>query len=151
MIALCIQKIDDVRGRPPCPRFSHAATSFKNMTGEFCLVISGGRNDEVYSRIHNVALNDLCIYNANRREWQALAMYGTIPTSRWSHTICMNGENRGDGFIVLGGVNLDSYLKPKMHLFSILNSFIAGGEDDEKLDILKQSVSEKVDIIKQTV
>ena len=40
------------------------------------MIIYGGRNDSLYAKTQNVALNDICIYNANLNEWQTLAMYG---------------------------------------------------------------------------
>ena len=48
-------------GKPPIPRYSHAACFIKNY-----LVIHGGRNDEIYTSLGNVALNDLHLYDVNR-------------------------------------------------------------------------------------
>ena len=63
----------------------HSATIFRNQ-----LVISGGRSDFMYSFIHNVALNDMHIYDIGTNTWAAIALYGDIPNSRWGHTLCAN-------------------------------------------------------------
>ena len=68
-------------------------------------------------------MNDICIYNINKKEWQVLAMYGQMPCSRWSHILTMNGAGRGDGFLVFGGVNLKSYCKSRIYQFQIWNSW----------------------------
>lgn len=47
-------------GRPPAPRFAHAACFINNY-----LVIHGGRNDDLFSSIRNVALNDIHLYDIN--------------------------------------------------------------------------------------
>lgn len=75
-LGLNIQKIDNYSGKPPCPRIQHNATLFKDWNSHFLLVIYGGRNDALFAKTHNVALNDICIFNVNKLEWQALAMYG---------------------------------------------------------------------------
>lgn len=115
-INLMQQRIVDFKGKPPCPRIQHSATSFKNWDNHFFLVIYGGRNDSIYQNVQNVALNDLCMFNVNTREWIAIGIYGQMPCSRWSCTISSNGFSRGnDGFLILGGVNLKNYCKTKLY------------------------------------
>ena len=102
----------------------HSTTVFRDWNQHYLLVIYGGRNDQIFARTQNVALNDICLYNVNRQEWQALAMYGDVPCSRWSHCFTMNrGEGAGnrDGFLVFGGVNLRNYCRSKVYQFQILN------------------------------
>ena len=51
------------------------------------MVVYGGRNDDMYQHNRNVALNDICMFNVNKREWIAIAMYGMFPNSRWAHCL----------------------------------------------------------------
>lgn len=68
-------------GKPPCPRYQHASCIFGNK-----LVIHGGRNDKEYSKIKNVALNDLHILDLSQMMWMQIGIYGeSIPESRWGH------------------------------------------------------------------
>jgi hypothetical protein len=39
-------------------------------------VIYGGRNDAIFAQTNNVALNDICIFNINKKVWEALAIFG---------------------------------------------------------------------------
>ena len=87
-------------GRGPIARSQHAATFFKNQ-----LVIFGGRNDEVFPTIKNVALNDLHIYDVAKNRWATIAIYGDMPESRWGHRLVAN-ENK---IMLFGGMNLSSY------------------------------------------
>lgn len=75
-LALNLKRIDDYKGKPPCPRILHSSTVFKDWNNHYLLVIYGGRNDGLYAKTKNVALNDICLYNVNKNEWQVLAMYG---------------------------------------------------------------------------
>ena len=77
-----IKKLEPA-GKPPVPRYGHAACFIKNY-----LVIHGGRNDEIYSSLRNVALNDLHLYDVNLNQWLAVAIYSYVPISRWGHRMC---------------------------------------------------------------
>jgi hypothetical protein len=48
-------------GKPPCPRYQHSTTFIQQY-----LVIYGGRNDDMYQEIRNVALNDLHLYDLTK-------------------------------------------------------------------------------------
>ena len=88
-------------GRGPLPRYSHAATFFRNQ-----LVIHGGRNDAIFPAIKNVALNDLHVLDVATKRWCTLALYGeSIPESRWGHCIVANDSK----IMIFGGMNLTSY------------------------------------------
>lgn len=69
-------------GRPPAPRYGHAATFIQKY-----LIIHGGRNDDMYNSIKNVALNDLHMYDINLNAWLTVAIYGEIPPGRWGHSL----------------------------------------------------------------
>jgi hypothetical protein len=60
-----MRRISQFSGRPPCPRIFHGTTTFKDWNKHNFLVIYGGRNDQIYARTQNVALNDICMYNVN--------------------------------------------------------------------------------------
>ena len=47
----------------------------------------------IFTKTNNVALNDICIYNINKNEWEPLCMFGQMPSSRWGH--CTVGYNSG--------------------------------------------------------
>lgn len=113
-----MRKISNCSGRPPCPRIMHSATVFKDWHKHNHLVIYGGRNDTIYARTQNVALNDICLLNLHRLEWITLAMYGPMPCSRWSHCFTLNrGGDTADGFLIFGGVNLRNYCKSRIYQF----------------------------------
>ena len=56
-------------------------------TGHQLLVIYGGRNDKIFEFTGSVALNDICIFNINLRQWEAIAMFGQLPMSRFKHAM----------------------------------------------------------------
>ena len=87
-------------------------------------MIYGGRNDAIYPQTSNIALNDICIYNINKNTWEALALFGQMPCSRWSHFISqVRGDTleAQDGFLMFGGANLQSYCRSIMWNFSLHN------------------------------
>lgn len=141
----------------------HATTVFKDWNKHRLLVIYGGRNDQIYQRTSNVALNDISIFNVNKLEWTTLAMYGEMPCSRWSHCFTLNrGYSSGsvDGFLVFGGVNLTNYCKSRVYQFQILNKWYvpkgaAAAQDgaieeiDEKLQMMISSVKQKTELAKE--
>lgn len=157
VINIKTKKITKFSGKPPCPRIMHCATMFKDWNKHHHLVIYGGRNDTIFSKTQNVALNDICMFNLNRQEWTAIAMYGQMPCSRWSHCFSLNrGGSSGciDGFLVFGGVNLRNYCKPRMYQFQILNKWYQPkgadlDEEDERLQVLMANVRQKTDLIKE--
>ena len=85
------------------------------------LFIYGGRNEEIFQKTENVALNDICIFNLNKKEWVAVAMYGRMPCSRWSHVVLPNRSHNADQVFVFGGMNLNNYCKAELYTFQILN------------------------------
>jgi len=92
-----------------------------NANEERLLVIYGGRNDSIFANTKNVALNDICIFNVNLKQWISLVIYGTHPCSRWSHLMVPNRGWNADGMLVFGGVNLNNYCKSRLHTFLISN------------------------------
>ncbi len=50
-----------------------------------------------------MALNDLHIYDVATNRWNAIAMYGDIPGSRWGHTLVSNEQK----IMLFGGMNLN--------------------------------------------
>ncbi len=76
ILAVKYKKITNFSGKPPCARIMHSAVHFQDWNKHHFLVIYGGRNDTIYSRTQNVALNDICMFNVNKREWTLIAMYG---------------------------------------------------------------------------
>lgn len=116
-----LKQITEFKGRPPCPRISAASCMIKNICDEPLLVIYGGRNDAIFAGTKNVAINDVCIYNTVHCEWNSLAFFGVQPCSRWSHMLLPNRQFNPDGFLLLGGVNLNNYCKSKVYSFQLLN------------------------------
>ena len=84
-------------------------------------MIFGGRNNEVYPIIKNVALNDLHIYDIAKNRWSSLALYGDIPESRWGHRLVAN-ENK---IMLFGGMSLTSYCESVIFDILIGKSFLA--------------------------
>jgi hypothetical protein len=92
------------KGRPPCARYAHQATSISK--GRY-LVISGGRNNSMYKNLGNIAMNDLHLFNTQSFEWETVAMYGLIPLSRWNHSILSVDDER---LVIFGGLNMTAYM-----------------------------------------
>lgn len=92
------------KGRPPAPRYAHQTCSLQN--GKY-LVISGGRSNELFKTMGNIALNDFHLLNTQRFEWETLAMYGPLPLSRWNHSIVNVDE---DKLLIFGGLNMTTYM-----------------------------------------
>lgn len=82
-------------------------------------MISGGRNEELYGSINNVALNDYHLYDLKHNAWCVLALYGDIPSSRWGHMLVGEGVDdiKKDRVLMLGGVNLNSYCDSTIYEF----------------------------------
>jgi hypothetical protein len=69
-----------------------------------------------------VALNDICIFNINKNMWEALAIFGQMPCSRWSHTLShVSGETKDseDGFLMFGGASLKSFCRTLIWKFTL--------------------------------
>lgn len=113
-VRLVIQSVKP-EGRGPIARAQHSATFFKNQ-----LVIYGGRNDNVYTLIKNVALNDLHIYDCKLNRWAAIAIYGDIPGSRWGHKLVAN-ENK---IVLFGGMNLSTYCESVLFDFHLDDNIV---------------------------
>ena len=101
-------------GRPPAPRALHTASFLSSRY----LAIYGGKNERIYTQIRNIALNDVCLYDVEKNCWEALAMFGNVPSSRWGHAMCSH-EGR---LIVLGGINLKSYCSGNAKVFDTSNA-----------------------------
>lgn len=101
-------------GKPPVPRYGHAACFIKSY-----LVIHGGRNDEIFSSMRNVALNDLHLYDINLNQWMAVAIYSYVPISRWGHRMCAEQNASQDyqtnRILLFGGINLKSFCDSSVH------------------------------------
>lgn len=92
------------KGRAPDARYAHQACSISK--GKY-LVISGGRSNTLYKQIGNIAMNDINLFNTQTFEWEALAMYGQIPLSRWNHSLVSVEE---DKLLIFGGLNMNTYM-----------------------------------------
>lgn len=81
----------------------------------------------IFAKTNNVALNDICVFNINKREWEPLCMFGQMPCSRWSHiTVPVSSNSRdkfgllneqNDTLFVFGGINLNSYCRSAIYTF----------------------------------
>ena len=102
-------------GRGPIARSQHSTTFFKGK-----LVIFGGRNDDIFPVIKNVALNDLHIYEVDANRWATIAMYGEIPGSRWGHRLVSN-DNK---IMLFGGMNLNFYCESVVYDIHISKCYL---------------------------
>ena len=87
-------------GTPPEPRWLHSAEHL----GKY-LYIFGGRNVGLFKYIHNTALNDIHIFDIEKKSWKTLAIYGYLPTSVWGHSSTVHDNQ----IVIFGGKNLDRY------------------------------------------
>lgn len=120
-IGLTVKKIENYTGMPPCPRSQFQMTNLQS-NGEQLLIVYGGRNDVIFKQTQNVALNDICVFNINKHQWEALAVFGQMPCSRWSHFMTkVNGDtdSAADGILIFGGVNIKSYCRSILWNFSL--------------------------------
>ena len=54
--------------------------------------------------------------------WEALAIFGQMPCSRWSHTLShVSGETKDseDGFLMFGGASLKSFCRTLIWKFTL--------------------------------
>lgn len=83
-------------------------------------MIFGGRNDDIFPVIKNVALNDLHIYEVDANRWATIAMYGEIPGSRWGHRLVSN-DNK---IMLFGGMNLNFYCESVVYDIHISKCYL---------------------------
>jgi hypothetical protein len=93
-------KLIKAHGAPPPPRCMHTA----ELLGKY-LCIFGGKNEKMFGKLKNTALNDIHMYDIEFKTWKTLAIYGYIPMSRWgaSSTVYRNK------IVIFGGKNLDTF------------------------------------------
>ena len=87
-------------GTPPPPRCLHVAEH----VGKY-LYIFGGRNPSLFKQIQNTALNDIHLFDIEKRAWTTIALYGYLPQSIWGHSSTVYDSK----IIIFGGKNLDRY------------------------------------------
>lgn len=120
-MSFILSQVTDYKGRPPCPRISASSQVIKTPDEEVLLVIYGGRNDQIFPVIGNVALNDICIFSVNFKTWTSLAIFGMQPCSRWSTIMLPNRKHQPDGILVFGGVNLNNYCTSRLYQLQVVN------------------------------
>jgi len=76
------------------------------------LAIFGGRNDQIYPIIKNVALNDLHLYDLTKKQWTQVALYGDLACSRWGQSMATINNKK---ILLLGGMDLSSYAPSVTH------------------------------------
>ena len=71
MPTLCVtfKELTEFQGRPPTPRINASSCVIMNSKKEHIIVVYGGRNDEVFNSIKNVALNDINLFNTSTITW----------------------------------------------------------------------------------
>jgi len=95
------------RGHAPFPRAYHSAVIFQEY-----MIIYGGRNDKVYSKNYpTLALDDLCVLNIPKMQWETIALYGLHPLDRYSHCMLVNDNQ----IYLIGGVTANRYCKPELY------------------------------------
>lgn len=108
------------------PRFGHQACSVSK--GKY-LVIVGGRNNSIYKKLNNIALNDICLFNTFSFEWETLALFGSIPASRWNHALVQIEDNK---LLLFGGVNFNQYMNSQVYCFEfgehVIERFLIRGK-----------------------
>jgi hypothetical protein len=76
------------------------------------------------------------LFNINTRTWEALAIYGQMPISRWSSIITqLDGDTKDDaeGFYLFGGVTINSYCKASLFNFHLLTKETSTGSGKKSL------------------
>ena len=105
-----ISKVE-VQGKKPLGRYLHSSSILDKY-----LIIYGGRNDVLYNRNYStIALNDICLYDIEQNTWEILALYGTIPKSRWGSAI----TTHRDHIYVFGGLSWNQYAAPLLHVLDL--------------------------------
>ena len=84
-------------------------------------MIFGGRNDQTFKEVQNVALNDLHLYHVLTNTWTAIAIYGELASSRWGARLAAS-DNK---LILFGGMNLNNYCESVLYDIKIDNAAVA--------------------------
>lgn len=93
-------KVIKAQGTPPPARFMHTA----ELIGKY-LCIFGGKNEKMFGKLKNTALNDIHMFDIELKSWQTFAIFGYIPMSRWGHCSTVYHNK----MVIFGGNNLDTY------------------------------------------
>jgi hypothetical protein len=65
----------------------------------------------MFDSIKNIALNDLCLYDVQKNEWETVASLGQYPVGRYSHSMCALEYELtvpSSKLLIFGGMNLAS-------------------------------------------
>lgn len=114
-------------GQSPSARYAHGSA----FVSDRYVVIHGGRNDTGFSEIKNIGLNDIHLFDVHTYTWTSVAIYNQVPTSRWAHILCSEGDKPGS-LIIFGGVNMASYCDTTLYEVNFdqqdLMQFVERGE-----------------------
>lgn len=65
----------------------------------------------MFDELNNIALNDLCLYDIQKNEWETVASLGQYPLGRYSHSMCALEYELtvpSSRLLIFGGMNLAS-------------------------------------------
>eukprot|EP00347_Sterkiella_histriomuscorum_P011255 403373153 len=112
---LCLEVIKlNPSGKQPAPRCLHSASFFSKQY----IAYFGGKNDNYYQDIKNIALNDLFMYDIKSNCWIIIANYGCYPEGRFSHGMVSTTDFAGTGkLIIFGGQNMKVYCPAMIYQF----------------------------------
>jgi len=90
-------------GNGPCPRSHQSTLFFKNKF----IAVFGGKNSQQLAEPDSHCLNDLYLLDLEKYEWVPVAIYGFLPSPRWSQAM-LSMDNK-DRIVVFGGITDQRY------------------------------------------
>ncbi len=103
-----VVELEKLRLEGPAPRLR------AQQTGVFFthfVALFGGRNDSECAEPDTHCMNDLCLLDLEKYEWQPVVVYGFVPSARWGHTMVLHN----DKIVVFGGVTERRYCSSSVY------------------------------------
>ena len=119
---LKIAKIEG-NGRPPIPRYCHSMA----LCGKL-LVIVGGRNDSLFARSHQSAVNEIAAFNIVAWRWEIIESVGIVPLACWG----LASVSLGTKLICFGGMNLNCFASNELLVMETNQELVDGFETKKR-------------------
>lgn len=92
-----------VDGALPQARSKHSCSFIKN--NNFLIVYGGESNDTISCKSNEgyKALNDIILFDINKKLWSTIVQYGFKPSGRWNTSLCV--DDISERVYIFGGAN----------------------------------------------
>ena len=76
------------------------------------------------------------LYDIGKNMWMSVAIFNTIPTSRWGHSMVADAEDPDSSAVyILGGVGMQTYCDSTIYKFDFSKQGVLGHIDGIQKDI----------------